>query len=108
MRERQAWSSVRLGKPHREGRSDSLHAHDVDLPVEGLDEVLHDGEAEPRPPELARARLVDAVEPLEDAREVFLGYAHSRVLDVDPRARLPRRSGGLAPQVEVDGPSGLV
>src|SRR5438270_11276849 len=38
-----------------------------------LDEVLHDCEAEPGAARIARARLVDAIEPLEHPRQVFFG-----------------------------------
>src|SRR5689334_2179720 len=56
----------------------------TDLAAVRLDEVLHDGEPEPRTARLARATGVDAVEALEDARQVLGGDAAPRVAHADP------------------------
>ena len=60
-----------------------------------LDEVLHDREAEAgaaRIPPVARARLVDPIEPLEDPRQIRLGNARTIVSDRDHDAsRTPLR-----------------
>jgi hypothetical protein len=44
-----------------------------------LDEMLHDGEAEPRPAWIAPARLVYPVKALEDSREILVGNSGSLV-----------------------------
>lgn len=41
--------------------------------------VFHDGQSQPRTAELPAAALVDAVETLEDAVQVFYVYAHAVV-----------------------------
>ena len=46
-----------------------------------VDDLLRDGEAEAVAAHLARARLVDAVEAVEDLRLVLLGDADTRVAD---------------------------
>ena len=48
-------------------------ALDVELAAVGLHDVLDDGEAEAGAAELARARLVDAVEALGEPRQVARG-----------------------------------
>src|SRR5262245_36560578 len=78
--------SVRLARQidakHGAHSGRALH---VDLAVMETDNVLHDREPETRPALLARASLVDAIETLEDAREIGGGNAGSRVLDFDER-----------------------
>ena len=49
------------------------------------DQVLDDREAQPGAAQLAAAGLVDAVEPLEDARQVVAGDADAGVGDLDAR-----------------------
>src|SRR5207249_11929614 len=56
------------------------------------DGVLHDREAESGPALLARARLVDAVEAFEDAREILRRDPRAGVLDLAPNP------GFIAPQ----------
>ena len=48
-------------------------AGDADLAADRLDQVLDDRQAQPGPAQLAAPRLVDPVEPLEDARQVVAG-----------------------------------
>src|SRR4051812_30357390 len=57
-------------------------AVDGDLAADRLDQVLDDREAQAGPAELAAARLVDAVEPLEDAGQVVAGDADAVVGDL--------------------------
>src|SRR5678809_1382525 len=63
-------------------------ARDGDDAVVEREDVLHDREAEARASLLPRARLVHAVEPLEDALEVGLGDAVSRVAHLAPHESL--------------------
>ena len=59
-----------------------------------LDDVLDDGQAEAGAAELARARLVDAVEALGQARQILRRHADAGVLDreLDVARRVRRRS----------------
>ena len=61
-------------------------AGDVDLAADGLDQVLDDREPQAGAAEFAASRLVDAVEPLEDAGQVVAGDADSGVGDLDRTA----------------------
>ena len=69
-------------------------ALDRHLAAHGLDHVLDDRQTEAGPTELARATRVDAVEALEDARQVLGGDARAGVGHDEPdtRPRPPRRS----------------
>ena len=49
-----------------------------DVAAVGLGDVLDDGQAQARPAQIAAASLVDAVEPLEQARKVLA--RHSRAV----------------------------
>ena len=66
---------------------------------EHLDEALDDGQAEPRPAVLARARRVDLIEGVEHARLLLRRDADAGVLDAHldhrPRRREQRQSLGL-------------
>ena len=55
----------------------------VDLAADRLHQVLDDRQTQPGAAELAAARLVDAVEPLEDARQVVARDADAGVGDLD-------------------------
>src|SRR4029453_14485184 len=57
---------------------------DRDLAPLCLCQVFNDREAEPRAAEVAGARLVDAVETLEDARQVLGRDADPLVLHLEP------------------------
>ena len=70
-----------------EPRAGADAAGDVDLAADRLDQVLDDREAQAGPAELAAPRLVDAVEPLEDAGQVVAGDADPGVGDLDARSR---------------------
>src|SRR5205823_344708 len=58
-------------------------AFDVDGAAVGLDNVLHDGEAQPRATHFAGAGAIDTVEALKDARLVFQRDADAVVGDFD-------------------------
>src|SRR6185295_19824534 len=64
-------------------------ARDLDLAAVRLGDVLDDREAEPGPPLLAGAPLVDPIEALEDARQGLLRDPDAGVLDLDARGPLP-------------------
>ncbi len=49
-------------------------------------DVLHDGEAQARPPRLAAVRGVDAVEALGQARQVERRDAAAEIVDAEARA----------------------
>src|ERR1044072_6624720 len=70
-----------------EGRALSPDGMDAHLASVRACEVLDDVEAVPRPAYLARGRDVNAVEALEDARQVFRGYALTGVRHADEVAR---------------------
>ncbi len=73
-----------------------------DLAADRLDQVLDDREAQPGAPEFPAPRLVDPVEPLEDARQVVTGDADPGVGDLDGDDVRPcagRRRGPLPPRV---------
>src|SRR5579883_3559357 len=81
------------GRPQQHGEDRALAglARDVERPAVAADDVLDDGEAEPRPAHRARARRVDAVEALGEARQVLPRDALPAVLhrDRDARAATP-------------------
>src|SRR6185436_13403513 len=109
----QAWSrqgrSRRRLPPRRERGSSSWQAKhkasaacrplfNPNAAAAQLDEVFDDREAEAGAARIARARLIDAIEALEDARQVFFGDARPFIghgdegaagirghLDADPR-----------------------
>ena len=58
-------------------------AFDIDAALMGLDDVLDDGQAEAGAAELAAAGAIDAVEALEEARQVLRGDAAAAIADVD-------------------------
>ena len=58
-------------------------AMDLDRSAHLLDGVLDDGQAEAGAAQGARARLIDAIKALEDARQVFGGNADAGVADED-------------------------
>src|SRR5262245_66555966 len=58
-----------------------------------LDEVLHDRQAEPRPADLARSRLVHSVEALGDPRWIGRRDPDARVADADLDAPVRSRPG---------------
>jgi hypothetical protein len=51
-----------------------------DAPAVGLDDVLDDGETQAGSARLARASLVDTIEALKDALQVFRGNAGPKIL----------------------------
>src|SRR5689334_8560950 len=61
----------RQGEPHAEPAAHSGLAADGDGAAHALHQVLHDREAEARSPQLAAARLVHAIETLEQPRQVL-------------------------------------
>src|SRR5262245_59265639 len=71
------------GQTHGEGRALALDAGHAHLALHAQDQVLHDREPQARPAGGARARLVDAVEALEDPVEVAARDADARVLHRD-------------------------
>src|SRR5262245_54256899 len=77
-----------FGARQREGECRALaeRALHRDLTIHRLHEVLHDREPEPGAAERTRARAVDAVEALEDARCVLVRDADPGVGDRDAHA----------------------
>src|SRR5437870_3722428 len=65
----------RLGQAHPEARSPAHLAFYFHRSVHELDQVLDDGQAEPRAAHLPRSSRIDAVKALEDARLVRRGDA---------------------------------
>src|SRR5512139_2251982 len=59
-------------QPHREDRAARRAVRRLHLAPEDFDQVFHDRQAQSRPAGFPRPRLVDAVEALEDPREVRL------------------------------------
>ena len=55
---------------------DTLYGH---VPAHELDEFLNDRQAEPRATARASARLVHAIETLEDMRQMIGGHAFTRI-----------------------------
>src|SRR5690606_28347778 len=87
----------RRGKVDGEGAALADGAVDLDRAAVATDDVLDDGEAEAGSPEVARARGVDAVEALRQARQVFPRDALAFVLDRDRdgiAGKAPRRRDG--------------
>src|SRR5688572_7425966 len=70
-------------------------ALDDDQSLMQLSDVLDDREAQPRPADLAAARLVDTVKAFEDAVELDLRDAHAVVGDTDSRAAVLARNAHL-------------
>src|SRR5438477_9369624 len=68
---------------HPDGRAPARLALDAELAAVGHYQVLDDREPEPGAAELARARLVDAIEPLGDPRQIDRRNADARVDHVD-------------------------
>ena len=59
----------------------------LDVTAVQIDDLLHVGQAETRPPEFSAAGFVYAVEPLEDAVEIAVRNADAAVLDGQHRIR---------------------
>src|SRR5260221_3529439 len=81
-RQRSVTATLRLrnsGEVQADGRAVSQGAFGFGPPAVGLHEMLDDREPEPRTPLMTRAPVVDAVEPLEDSRQVLGGNAAPRV-----------------------------
>ena len=68
-----------------EGQSACAGAEGSYLTAVQQDGILDDGEAEPRPAHVATAALVDAIEALEDARQMLGGDADAVVPEDSPR-----------------------
>ena len=75
---------------------------DVDAAAVQLDQVLDDRQPEAGAAGIAGARLVHAVEPLEDARQILVGNARTFVGHGDRRSR---PSAGVA-SIRIVDPSG--
>src|SRR5688500_10898745 len=75
-----------IGKENRDCGAFSESALGHDPPAVRLYEMLHYGEAESRASALSRASLVDAVKPLEDARQMLRCDSLSGVADANPPA----------------------
>ena len=84
------------GKDDAERAPLSLLALELDASAVALDGPERDGQAEPGASLVARSSAVDAVEALEDPREVGLGDSRALVRDLDHRA-------GVAAPSDVDG-----
>src|SRR5262245_45456086 len=87
------------GDLEMEGAAGPRSAHDADGSSMEEHDVLDDREAQPGPPLFPRARLVDAIEALEDARLVRLRNAQAGVhhLAVDhPGAAVQPHTHGSA------------
>src|SRR6266702_1731248 len=89
----------RLGQTDRELAALAEHTAGADRAVQGLHEMLDDGQPEPGAAQLARPGLVDAVEPLEDARQVGLGDADAGILDFEVAMPV------VAPPAQTNGPT---
>ena len=76
------------GKSNAKCRAATGLAFDADIAAERMSEVLDDRQAEPGAAQLARAGLIDAIEPLKDAVQLLSGDADPRVL------ALPRTISG--------------
>ena len=71
------------GQVDGEPRARAHAAGHVDLAADGLHQVLDDRQPKPGPAQLAAPRLVDAVESLEDPRQVGPGDSDAGVGDLD-------------------------
>src|SRR5260370_20334558 len=71
------------GEVEKEGSAASQLTFRFDAAAVRLDEVLHDGKAQSRAALLPRAARVNAIEPLENARQMVGGDAAAGVGDTD-------------------------
>ena len=78
---------ARDGQVHAEARAALGRVVDGDVSAVALDDVLGDGEPEPRPAEPPGRRVVAAAEPLEDRLAQVDGHAGTRVLDREDDVR---------------------
>ena len=67
-----AWVSAPLAATDREQRAAAVAVGGRHVAAVQLDQVPHDRQPEARAARIARARSVDAIEPLEDARQIAL------------------------------------
>ena len=86
-------TNIELRKSNGKAGTTSQAALDRDGAVHLFDGVLHDGKAQAGATHLTGAGLVDAVEALEDAREIFRRYAHAGIRDANLDAPFGYRRG---------------
>ena len=84
-----------------ERAADAERAVDGDAAVMGLHDVLDDGQPQAGAAQLAAASAIDAVEALEDARQVLGRDAAAAICDVDQHLAI----GDLAGDVALRGPA---
>src|ERR1017187_3115723 len=61
------------------------HAARLDAPVMGCADRLHDREAQARPAQFARTRLINSEEPVENPRQRFRRNSHAIIRDLQHR-----------------------
>ena len=83
----------RAGEPDGDGGSLIRRAVDFDRAVQIVNKLLGDGQTEAGAAALARARLVDAVEALEDVGQIAFGDADAVIADTDLGAAVLFRGG---------------
>src|SRR5579872_5867183 len=81
-------------EPHRKGRALAERAGDVEPTAMAVDDVLDDRQTEAGAAQFARARRIDAVEPLGQPRQVFAGDAVALVGNRDRYHRGDRVAEG--------------
>src|SRR5438270_14069823 len=95
------FASSRRSEPYREGRALAQRTGDIEPAAMAVEDVLDDGKPEARSAQFARAGIVDPVETLGQARQVFARDAVALIGDRDPQH--PCRRAGIAAGRHRDG-----